>query len=42
MAIDFQQNLARLGIFAIYTADSDMQVVQACSLKEGDVLVAIS
>ena len=39
---DLQQKLARLGLLAIYTPDSDMQIVQACALKENDALVAIS
>lgn len=42
VATDFQQKLARLGLLAVYTADSDMQVVQACALKPEDCLVAIS
>ncbi len=42
MGTDLQQKLARLGLLAIYTPDSDMQIVQACALKENDALVAIS
>ncbi len=42
VASDFQQKLARLGLHASYTADSDMQIVQACAAQEEDVLVAIS
>jgi DNA-binding MurR/RpiR family transcriptional regulator len=42
VAYDFQQKLARLGLHAVYTADSDMQIVEACALKSGGVLIAIS
>ncbi len=42
VATDFQQKLARLGLYALYTLDIDMQVVQACSLTRMDVLVAFS
>jgi len=42
VAIDFQQKLARLGLLAIYTSDSDMQIVQACALDQQDSVVAIS
>jgi DNA-binding MurR/RpiR family transcriptional regulator len=42
VAIDLQQKLARLGLLALYTADSDMQIVETCTLKENGVLIAIS
>ncbi len=42
VATDFQQKLARLGLYALYTLDIDMQVVQACSLTRVDVLIAFS
>ncbi len=42
VATDFQQKLARLGIYAVYTSDPDMQVVLACSLTRDDLLIAIS
>ena len=42
VAIDLQQKLARLGLKAVYTADSDMQIVEACALCKQDVLIAIS
>lgn len=42
VASDLQQKLARLGLSALYTADSDMQIVEACALSKNDVLVAIS
>jgi DNA-binding MurR/RpiR family transcriptional regulator len=42
VATDLQQKLARLGILAVYTADSDMQVVQSCSLDQNDAIIAIS
>ncbi len=42
VAIDLQQKLARLGLKSVYTADSDMQIVEACALKSDAVLVCIS
>lgn len=42
VASDFQQKLARLGMHAVYTPDSDMQIVEACALHKADVLVAVS
>jgi len=42
VASDFQQKLSRLGLHAVYTADSDMQIVAACALSKQDVLVAFS
>jgi DNA-binding MurR/RpiR family transcriptional regulator len=42
VAYDFQQKLARLGLHAVYTADSDMQIVEACALRSEGVLIAIS
>ncbi|MGE4585540.1 MAG: MurR/RpiR family transcriptional regulator [Sphaerochaeta sp.] len=42
VAVDLQQKLARLGLQAVYTADSDMQIVEACALKQDAVLVSIS
>jgi DNA-binding MurR/RpiR family transcriptional regulator len=42
VAIDLQQKLARLGLQALYSTDSDMQIVEACALKENGVLIAIS
>jgi DNA-binding MurR/RpiR family transcriptional regulator len=42
VATDFQQKLARLGLFALYSPDSDMQVVQACSLGREDAVIAVS
>lgn len=42
VASDFQQKLSRLGLHALYTPDSDMQIVEACALSDKDVLVAIS
>ncbi len=42
VASDFQQKLSRLGLHAVYTADSDMQIVEACALSKQDVLVAFS
>lgn len=42
VATDFQQKLARLGHYALYTLDIDMQVVQACSLTKLDTLIAFS
>ncbi len=42
VAIDLQQKLARLGLQALYTADSDLQIVQACALKKNGLLIAIS
>jgi len=42
VATDLQQKLARLGILAVHTADSDMQVVQSCSLDKDDAIIAIS
>jgi len=42
VAIDLQQKLARLGLKAVFTADSDMQIVEACALCKQDVLIAIS
>ena len=42
VASDFQQKLSRLGLHAVYTADSDMQIVEACALSEKDVLVVFS
>ena len=31
VGIDLQQKLARLGLKAVFTADSDMQIVEACA-----------
>lgn len=42
VASDFQQKLSRLGLHAVYTADSDMQIVAACALSKQDVLVVFS
>ena len=42
VASDFQQKLSRLGLHAVYSPDSDMQIVEACALSKSDVLVAIS
>ncbi|MBI9093403.1 MAG: MurR/RpiR family transcriptional regulator [Sphaerochaeta sp.] len=42
VAADFQQKLTRLGLHAVYTTDSDMQIVEACALSKQDVLVAFS
>jgi len=42
VATDLQQKLARLGIYAVYTSDPDMQVVLACSLTQDDLVIAIS
>ena len=42
VASDFQQKLSRLGLHAVYSTDSDMQIVEACALSKQDVLVAIS
>jgi len=42
VASDLQQKLSRLGLHALYSPDSDMQIVEACALSKSDVLVAIS
>ncbi len=42
VATDLQQKIARLGLLAVYTPDSDMQVVQSCSVNELDAVIAIS
>lgn len=42
VATDFQQKLARLGLLAVYSNDSDMQIVQACSLNDKDAVIAVS
>ncbi len=42
VASDFQQKLFRLGLHAVYTPDSDMQIVEACALSNQDVLVVFS
>jgi DNA-binding MurR/RpiR family transcriptional regulator len=42
VATDFQQKLARLGFLAVFTADADMQIVQACSLGKKDAVIISS
>ncbi len=42
VASDLQQKPSRLGLHALYSPDSDMQIVEACALSKSDVLVAIS
>lgn len=42
VAMDFQQKLARIGIFSIYDSDQDLQIVQASSLADKDVVVLFS